>query len=169
MTQEVDEGDVFSSPLGDGRCGVGQVVATYQRKGLYYFAIYDCVVDGSAVREMVDDALSSRVMFLALSLDSRLHHGIWTVVARRDVPADLPFPAYKEDVGWPIQVHVVDYLGQRLRPASHNEAALLPYRKTVAPIILEKALQAKAGLTPWIELFNELAPEESLTTERLFG
>lgn len=169
MRQQVDEGDVFSIPLGDGRSGFGQVVATYQERGVYYVAIFDTIVEEAVLEESADDAIASRLLFLSLTLDSRLHHGMWRVIGPRAVAPDLPFPAYKVDIGFPPAPHVVDHLGERTRPATADEAALLPVRTTVAPIALEKALQAKAGLAPWEERFNDFAPNEDLTTARLLG
>ncbi|VXC24744.1 Imm26 family immunity protein [Nocardioides sp. AX2bis] len=160
---------MFSIPLGDGRCGFGQVVAKYRKKGAHYVAIFDHIVDEAVADESADEARTSRLMFLALTLGSRLHHGMWRVLGPRDIAADLPFPAYKVDLGFPPVPHVVDHLGERTRPATADEAVLLPVRTTVAPIALEKALQAKAGLTPWRERFNDFAPDLDLTTARLFG
>ncbi|GAA0989699.1 hypothetical protein ENKNEFLB_00437 [Nocardioides aquaticus] len=169
MSQQVDEGDMFSIPLGDGRCGFGQVVATYRKKGVYYVAVFDKIVDEAVVEESAEEARASRLLFLALTLDSRLHHGMWRVIGPRDIAADLPFPAYKVDVGFPPVPHVVDHLGERTRPATADEVALLPVRTTVAPVALERALQARAGLAPWTERFDGFAPDEDLTTDRFFG
>ncbi len=166
MSPPLKDGDVFTIPLGDGRCGFGQVVGTYQ-KGVHYFAVFELLVDESSAEGAVDDALASRLVFLAQSLDARLHHGMWRVVANREVDPAMPFPAYKVDIGYPPVTHVVDHTGGRTRPATEDEAELLPYRTTVAPIALEKALQAKAGLAPWMERFNDLAPDERATSARL--
>jgi hypothetical protein len=46
---------------------------------------------------------------------------------------------------------------------------LLPNRKVVAPVRLEKALRAKHGLEPWQEAYTDLAPDETTTTARVFG
>ena len=52
----------------------------------------------------------------------------------------------------------MDYSGRRRRPAQAVEAELLPNRKVVAPVRLEKALRAKHGLEPWTEDYSDLAP-----------
>lgn len=44
----------------------------------------------------------------------------------------------------------MDYSGER-RPAIGAEAELLPNRKVVVPVRMEKALPAKHGLAPWSE------------------
>lgn len=159
-------GDVFTVPIDDSRAGVGQIVAT-DPPSEYYFAIFDAVVPAGSTD--IDDALTQRVLFLQLSLDAKLYHRHWTVVAHRPVAADMPLPAFKEYYGTPDRVDVVDYSGRLRRPATEAETELLPYRKTVAPVRLEKALRAKHGLEPWHEAYADLAPDEATTTAKLFG
>lgn len=86
---------------------------------------------------------------VALSLDAKIAADQWVVLGNEPVPQDVPLPAYKEIVGSPDQVDVVDYSGQRRRRAVGREADLLPNRIVVAPIRLEKALRAMHGLEPW--------------------
>lgn len=159
-------GDVFSVPIDDTRVGVGQIVATYG-KDAYYFAIFDIVAPDAASID-VEQAPLDRVLFLALSLDAKLAAGHWSVVGHRPVREGIPLPAFKEAVGAPDRIDVVDYSGERRRPAQAAEAELLPNRKVVAPVRLEKALRAKHGLEPWTEAYSDLAPNESMTTARLF-
>lgn len=163
---KIKTGDVFSVPIDDTRVGVGQVVATYG-KSAYYFAIFDSVAADSASIDL-SEATQQRLVFLALSLDAKLVVGDWTIVGHQPVRADLPLPAFKEVVGGPERVDVVDYSGERRRRAQPSEAELLPNRKVVAPVRLEKALRAKHGLEPWTEAYTDLAPNESMTTAQLF-
>jgi hypothetical protein len=159
-------GDVFTLPVDDSRCGVGQIVATYG-KDAYYFAIFDVTVPAGDSFD-VGEAMGHRVLFLALSLDAKLSAGHWRIVGNAPVPDGLPLPAFKEVVGGPGHVDVVDFSGERRRPADSSEVELLPNRKVVAPVRLEKALRAKHGLEPWIEAYTDLAPNENATTARLF-
>ncbi len=160
-------GDVFIVPVGDGRAGVGQIVARYGGAG-YYFAIFEAVLSLEDARAHARQALGQPILFVALSLDGKLHAGHWTVVDHAPVGDDLPLPAYKVAVGTPENVEVVDFTGDRRRPASKVETELLPYRKTVAPVRLEKALRAWLGLAPWLEAFEELKPAGRMTTADLF-
>jgi hypothetical protein len=160
-------GDVFSLPLEAGRVGVGQIVGAYI-KGTYYFAIYGRAWPGPTSVDL-DEAIAGRVSFLALSLDAKLSAGHWTVLGNRPVPPGTPFPAFKEVVGTPDRVDVVDHTGQWRRPARGAEAELLPNRKVVAPVRLEKALRARHGLEPWVETYAELVPDERTTTARMFS
>jgi len=159
-------GDVFSVPIDDERVGVGQIVATYG-KDAYYLAIFDVVAPDAASIDL-DQAPLGRVLFLALSLDAKLAAGHWSVVGNRPVHEQMPLPAFKEAVGSPDRIDVVDFSGAKRRRAEGPEAELLPNRKVVAPVRLEKALRAKHGLEPWAEAYTDLAPNESMTTAQLF-
>ena len=111
---------------------------------------------------------STQIAFLALSTDGKIAVGHWEVVGNQPVRDGIPFPAFKEMVGGPERVDVVDYSGKRRRLARGAEAEWLPNRKIVAPVRLEKALRAKYGLEPWSDAYAALEPSEIATTARLF-
>ena len=159
-------GDVFAVPIDEARVGVGQIVATYGEDA-YYFAIFDVTASDLGSIDL-EQAPQQRVVFLALSLDAKLAAGHWSIVGHRPVREGMPLPAFKETVGSPDRIDVVDYSGERRRPAQAAEVELLSNRKVVAPVRLEKALRAKHGLEPWTEAYSDLAPNETATTERLF-
>lgn len=158
-------GDVFTVPIDAQRSGVGQVVGTYENDA-YYFAIYDAVVTDETP---LPDPANCRILFLALSMDAKIFVGDWKVVGRQPVPADIPLPAFKVAVGPDAKYYVENFDGTARRPASGDEVDYLPNRKVVAPVRLEKALQAKHGIRPWLEAYTDLAPDEVCTTRRLFG
>ena len=158
---------MFSIPIGDVRIGVGQVVAVYGNSA-YYFAVFDWSASADDAVD-VDAGLSSRLLFLALSMDAKLHAGHWQVVSNREVSPSIPLPAYKVAIGGPTDMFVEDYSGQRRRRATKSEAEILPFRKVVAPVRLEKALRAKHGMEPWQEAYTDLAPDAELTSARLFS
>jgi hypothetical protein len=160
-------GDVFTLPIDDSRIGVGQIVGKYGAEGYYYIAIFDFIASLRGSVD-IDDAVSKRVLFLALSLDAKLWAGHWELVGNRRVADQMPLPAFKEVVGTPDRVDVVDFSGERRRRASPLEAEVLSNRKVVAPVILEKALRAKFGVEPWLEIYTDLAPDEIATSARLF-
>jgi hypothetical protein len=168
MSPRLAVGDVFVLPVGDGRAGVGQIVGTYG-KDAYYFSIFDAVMPLDEAPDRASEALTARLLLLALSMDAKLHAGHWTVAMRASVAANVPLPAYKEDVGFPPRVEVVDYSGTKRRPATPVEAETLPNRKIVAPVRLEKALRASLGLEPWLDIFDELRAEGNVTTAEIFG
>lgn len=148
-------GDIFIVPTGDGRAGVGQVVATYG-KHAYYFAIFDYVLPLSEAAERALEALSTPILLLALSMDAKVHVGHWSVVGHHPVDPSISLPVYKEAVGTIDNIQVVDHTGRIRRAASATEAVRLPYRQVIAPVRLEKALRAHLGLEPWVHAFDEL-------------
>lgn len=168
VTRHLSVGDVFVVPVGDGRTAIGQVVGTYGNDA-YFFAIFERVFESEVGEEQAMEALADPVRFLALSLDAKLHAGHWTIVGNAPVGAAVELPAYKEAIGRPGQVDVVDHSGTRRRPATPSEAAALPNRKVVAPVRLEKALRASLGLEPWTEAYDELRVGGRPTTSDLFG
>jgi hypothetical protein len=158
-------GDVFSVPLDDRRFGLGQVVATYG-KDAYFFARF---ASAFARDEQLDpeQAVRAPVALLALSLDAKIAAGDWVVLGNQLVAGDMPLPAFKEMVGGPDRVDVVDFSGERRRRAQGEEASWLPNRKIVAPVRPEKALKAKHSLEPWNDAYAALEPSLA-TTARLF-
>ena len=159
-------GDVFSVPLDSERVGLGQVVATYG-KDAYFFALFELAF---ARDEQLDLklALGAPVALLALSLDAKIAAGDWVVLGSQPVAEGMPLPAFKEMVGGPDRVDVVDFSGERRRRARGEEAEWLPNRKIVAPVRLERALRAKHGLEPWNDAYATLEPSQVATTAWLF-
>jgi hypothetical protein len=161
-------GDVFTIPVGDSRAGIGQVVATYG-KDAYFLAVFERVVAEDDISSVITDVLSdTAVQFLALSLDAKFHIGHWPIVGHAPVRTNVPLPAYKEAVTTADHIDVVDYSGTRRRRATKEEAALLPNRKVVAPVRLERALRASLGLEPWLEAFDDLRPH-GITSREAFS
>lgn len=168
MTRNPEVGDVFTIPTRDGRAGVGQVVATYG-KDAYFFAIFDGAVPLDEAGDRAREITSNPVRLIALSLDAKIHAGHWTVVARAPVDPSVPLPAYKEAVGVPPRYEIVDYSGERRRPATTAEVDAIPNRKIVAPVRLERALKATLGIEPWLDAFDEMVVGSGITTAAAFG
>jgi hypothetical protein len=162
----VATGDVFRVLLDVDQVAFGQVVGKYG-KDAYYFAFFERIYS-LADQPALSDVVKDRIVLLALSLDARIATGYWETVGHESLPAELPLPAYKEAVGSPDRVDVVDYTGERRRPAVGREVELLPNRKIVAPIRVEKALRALHRLEPWNAAYDELRPAEATTTRRWF-
>jgi hypothetical protein len=82
----------------------------------------------------------------------------------------MPWPAFKVQTA-PGSWAVVDYTGERTRPASVEEIEQLSFAQTVAPILVEDATRALLGVAPWIEdEYDELLPvPEVCTTAYVFS
>jgi len=160
-------GDVFIVPIDGPHFGLGQVIATYG-KDAYFLAIFDAVVGSDVSPEDLDRVREGPLVFLALAMDVKLAMGDWPIVARRPVRPGLPLPAFKEMVGSPDRIDIVDYSGHRRRPSRPGEKDLVPNRKVIAPIRIEKALRARHGFGSWTAAYDGLRLDEVNTTERLF-
>jgi hypothetical protein len=161
-------GDVFTVPIGDGRAGVGQVVAKYLRNA-FLFAIFDYLVPSEEASLSATNGLRAPVLLLALSFDGKVHAGHWKVVGSAPIRSDIPLPAYKEAVSQQGRLDIVDVTGELRRPATDAEAARLPNRKIVAPVRLERALRAHAGLEPWLDAYDELRADRVISASDLLG
>jgi hypothetical protein len=142
-------------------------VATYGDDA-YYFALFEPAF-GRDEKIDFEQAPLAPIAFLALSVDAKIACGDWAVLGNYPVADEMPLPAYKEMLGGPDRVDVVDFSGLRRRPAESGETESLANRKIVAPVRLEKALKAKHGLEPWNESYAALRPSPVATTARLFG
>ena len=158
---------MFIVPTSDGRAGVGQVVGTYGLDA-YYLAIFQLVLPPDRLVARAKDALTSGLLLLGLSLDAKFHAGHWNIAGRAPVDPATPLPAYKEAVTSHDHIDVVDYSGKRRRRATSAESASLPYRKVVAPVRLERALNASLGLEPWLRAFEDLQPSSIVPSADVF-
>ncbi|HEX6875522.1 MAG TPA: hypothetical protein VF165_07675 [Nocardioidaceae bacterium] len=167
MTRTPKVGDVFLVPTGDSRAGVGQVIGAYG-KHAKYLAIFSLVLPLDQAAARATEALTSGLLLLGLSLDAKFHAGYWTVVDHAPVHPDMPLPAYKEAVTTHDHIDVVDHSGLRRRRATRAEADLLPNRKVVAPVRLERALRVSLGLEPWLTAFDDLTPGSIVPSAAMF-
>ena len=90
------------------------------------------------------------------------------MIGNEPVSDEIQLPAYRAAVGAPDQIEVVDHTGNLRRRASAAEASALPTRKIVAPIRIERAIRAKAGLEPWQDAYAELEPRHFATSRAMF-
>lgn len=160
-------GDVFTIPTGDGRVGIGQVVGV--SGPLFYFAVFDSVLEEDEAPVRLQLALQSPLLLLGLSMPAKVKVGDWKVIGKAPVDDRIRLPAYKEAVGFPPKYEVVDSTGTRRRRATDLEAEVLPYRKVVSPMYFEVAFQAHLGLTPWLDAFDAIRPKGGASTADMFG
>jgi len=161
-------GDIVAIPLEGDQVAISQVVGSY-KKETYYFAVFDqpCRMNDFAC---VEARLHDEISLLALSMDAKISAGHWPVLAHREVDIGrIPFPAYLEGVSPPGSFEVVDYSGERRRPAPSDVHDLVP-RKVVAPVRIEKAVRALHGLEPWSDAYDDLrVPAETAQTNYWFA
>jgi hypothetical protein len=150
-------GDVVRIPIDENRVGFGQVLDDSD-PSVVYLAIF-----GSAYptgQEPEPHVVASDVIrFLGLTFDALVANGEWTVVGNLQPADDIPRPVFKEAVGASGVWHVVSFDGARRRPATAEEATLLPFRRAWAPILMQKALQAAHAVGPWLDTYKALEYE----------
>ncbi|TMD83116.1 MAG: hypothetical protein E6I78_13190 [Chloroflexi bacterium] len=147
-------GDVFEVPINESQVGYGQVAA--QRLQSYLMAIFKTAYRRGQ-RPELSRITADDIAFLGESLDAKIWNGDWVIVG--NLPPDrsrIPLPTYKVTVGDINSWFVESYDGSRRRPATPNELNVLELRTVVAPIRLEKALQALHGARPWEPTFRQL-------------
>jgi hypothetical protein len=154
-------GDVFVIPVGDGRFGVGQVIARYRQTDLYYMAVFDRLIRHPSDLNSLEEIKQFSLLFLANSFDTMLADGGWPPLGKTSPLAHVPFPSYK--VLERGKYFVESWDGSRKRLATEREVDLLDNRGGVAPIRLEKALKAHLGMVEWHPSFEKLTYEHVAT------
>ncbi|MCC9608315.1 immunity 26/phosphotriesterase HocA family protein [Blastopirellula sp. JC732] len=152
MTNRWKIGDVFLFPIDDERVGMGQIIDVLPSE--LYVVIFESAWDVNSPPQ--SHAVVGRTpLFGSLTLDARLHHGDWKIIGNvTGNLADIALPLSKVRISG--QMHVESHDGKWSRLATDEEGEQLRFRKTVAPIRLEKALQAEFGLIDKSEAYDEL-------------
>lgn len=152
MSIQISQGDVFVMPLGEGVMGLGQVVDVLDAE-LYLVAYGEVWHDDSPPE--AKEVIRLTPVFATLSLDAKLWNGDWTIIGNivENLSA-IQRPLFKIRQGGSVLVESHD--GSKSRAAIGPEEEMLRYRKTVAPIRLQKAVQAHNRMIEWNDLFEEM-------------
>lgn len=163
---KISLGDIVCIPIDDERVGYAQIVAA--EPYTYYFAAFERAYPRSNPPD-IDDLVTDRVALLGIIMTTRIKSGDWPIVGNATVTDKVIFPAYKEAAGSPHCINVVDYTCRRSRRATDAEAERLPYRATCSPMVLQHAMQAKHGVVPWEEFYDQILPiDQSMSSEHFF-
>ena len=161
MTQKAHVGDVFLVPIEGSRSGIGQIAGNW--KGELYIVIYDAVFEGENVDPK--QVVGAKPLFAALSLDAKIHHGDWRIIGNvTENLAGIPQPVFKVNQDGAVFLESRDR--SMTRPASGAEAEALRLRTVVAPVRLEKALQAHNGVGDWNPRYDDLRYDYALESSR---
>lgn len=162
MKHKATIGDVFLISIDGSRFGVGQVAGDWN--GELYIVVYDVILP-SAEFDLARVA-SDELLFAALSLDAKIHHGDWRIIGNVTSNLDrIPQPAFKVNQDGKVWVETRDR--SRFWPASKAQAEGLRYRTVVAPVRLENALRALHGIGEWNPKFDELRADYAFASARL--
>jgi len=161
-------GDVFTIPLGDGRCGLGQAVTASPQDSVY-MVVFDAILDDESEPVDLADLVATASIRLAAWAGSVLVEiGRWKVLGNVPAREDFPRPAFKVAIDRPGNYYVEDWDMTRRRPATPEEAVRLPLRHSFSAAAVELALKGDLGLEPWIENFDVMRLSGP-TTQEMFG
>lgn len=161
MGIKVGVGDVFAIPISESDVGIGLVAGDW--KGELFLVVFE----GRFDREGVDPGIVmvAKPLLAALSLDAKLYRGEWPVLDHLPEAAGrMPQPNFKVEEGGRTFMESRDRT--ITRPATASEIEHLRYRTVVAPVRLEKALQAFYGVGEWLPHFDDLKAEYALQSAR---
>lgn len=165
MADSWKRGDVFLVPIDSTRVGLGQIVDVLPSE--LYVVLYANAWKASsppAPQEVVDQA----VLFASLTLDAKLYHGDWTIIGNvTNNLANIKLPLSKVRISG--EMHIESHDGRWSRHATPEEAEQLRFRKTVAPVRLEKALKAHYGILEPHPAYDELRYDLVVDLPKLGG
>jgi len=161
MTENIDEGLVFSLPLLSGEFGFGQLIA--RQDPIFYMVAYDVRSESPTIDE--ERLRLARPVLMGNFFDVLIRKGRWEAVRRSPVPA-VPFPCSVIQIG--SKFYVESWDRERRREATPLDIAVLRPRANHGPIILENALKAYFGLDPWKITFYPLKVENVARIANMF-
>jgi hypothetical protein len=162
MNIAIDPGLVFAIPLAEKTFGFGQLIA-WQRP-IFYMAGYDINADSPDVTE--HDMSKARPVLLGNFLDILIRNGRWLPIGKQETPK-VPFPCFKIKIEDKFRVESWDK--QQMREATSDECSTLQFRSDHSAIVLENALKAYFGLSPWEPRFDSLKVDAVAKSSRMFS
>jgi hypothetical protein len=156
-------GDVFRIPIDDSRFALGQIAGNW--KGELYVVVFEGVVAGDASPADVE---GRNLLFAALTLDAKLHHGHWPIIGRfKSNLDDVPQPMFK------VRQEGQPYIESRdrsfTRPASSAEANVLRYRTVSSPAVIDNAVKANHGQGEWLLRYEDLRADYAFESARVIA
>jgi hypothetical protein len=162
MNIAIDPGLVFAIPLAEKTFGFGQLIA-WQRP-IFYMAGYDMKADSPDVNE--HDMRKARPVLLGNFFDILIRNGRWLPIGKQETPK-VPFPCFKIKIEDKFRVESWDR--QQMREATSDECSTLQFRSNHSAIVLENALKAYLGLSPWEPRFDSLKVDAVAKSSRMFS
>jgi hypothetical protein len=141
-------GDVFRIPAAGATFGLGMVAAKWNEE------LYLVIFEGTwTVPDDGIDVDRLAPLLASSSLDAKIWHGHWPLVRSGADPSRIMQPIYK--IEEPDGLVAESFDRKSRWPIGPEVAALLSFRKCVAPVRLERALGAHAT-GAWIPDYDEL-------------
>lgn len=152
--KKIREGDIFTIPIDSDQVGFGQVLCV-PNKNNFIIVVYECRLNVSEDYTL-KDIVEKPILFMGYTMDARLYHKQWRIIENHsDNISRVPLPLFKLGVP-PGDIYLLDFAGNTIRPCTNEEFEILNYRKVIAPIRYEKAIQAFYGIGEWKKEYDEM-------------
>jgi len=130
--------------------------------------VFDFVASDAEVDLDVTDALQAQPLFGGLTFDGLFRPGRWQLFGNSVVDGSKFLPAYKIGASENGNCVIEDFKGERRRVATDVEEAIVPFRTTISPIILERAMKAHLGMEPWLDIFEGVRLGQMVKSAEIF-
>lgn len=157
-------GDIFTIPVGDGRYYLAAITGDHS-VNQHHVVVFDSVLtDDDRGVERLEGAMP---IFSALVLDTFLVGGQWKVIGRTEDDLSRYLPAYRVSMA-PDEWYAESFDAKRRRLASAVEIEALPLRTTWSAAVLQRAVRAREGLEPWLDVFDRIVFRQHVLSRDLF-
>ena len=158
IKMRIDEGLMFSIPLGENMFGLGQLIAW--QNPIFYMVAYNLRSPSIEIEE----ASEFRAILVGNFFDVLIRNGRWQPIRKSPIPI-IPFPCFKVAVSGKFYIESWDR--KRTREASQNDLGILEFRTDYGPMILENALKAHFGIIPPDKMFDPLKIENVANVSKM--
>jgi hypothetical protein len=145
-------GDVFELEVPDGRLGYGVIVLP--NSGAPYVIILRSL---HRAQPTTAQLATDEIALVGWTMDALIYHGRWRVVGH-DFPTRMDIPAPNFKVGMEGRMYVTDVTGDVLDEAAPDEADVLDYQFSRAPVAYQQAFEAMHGFGEWKDDYEKLTP-----------
>lgn len=156
-------GDIFLIPATEDMFLVGQIMGVHFGAELYV-GVWDTLVPQS-YRD-IEIIVKGLPWIGALTLDALIWHGRWPIIGNRtDNIETVPQPYFKlREKGTYV---IVGAELEAIRGATADEVLKLRNKTVVAPIHIQKAVEARCGQAEWTSDYDELLIEYAINSSAI--
>lgn len=165
---KLNEGDIFTIPLGNGEFGIGQIVCFPRHEHNFIMIVFKEKFENVNLSEIN----SFEILFLGYTVDAKLYNKKWEIISNETKNlSNIQMPYYKLGLpnnDYPDGARLVNYKGEVLANIDSNTFDKLSYETEVGPVRFEKALKAYFGLQEWVaENYDIILYEKTLESVKI--
>jgi len=155
---KVKIGDIIAIPIGENKYGFSQLIDGDKLNGCYI--VFDII---SREYLPIHSIIEKPILFMVFTSAFKIVNGDWKIIGNEKVPECIKIPLFKVDVAHDglIETMITDFKGNTLRKATEEEVRTLSTMSSYTAVVMENAIMAKFGMTPWKEHYNALLYKDS--------